>query len=72
MTTVNKQMNLEQYDILYARLDQTAAVMNVLATEDQHYFIGKDNTGSVLCAAEELLRQARDALEGLFVESEAA
>lgn len=68
MTIVNKKMNIDQYDILYARLDQTYAVLSTLA---EAHRVGVDNTGSALGAPVELLRQARDALEGLFVESEA-
>ena len=69
MTIVDRKMNLDQCDILNARLDQTAAVLNALSAEDQHHVIGEDNTTTVLYAAEELLDQAREAWKALFVES---
>ncbi len=70
MTTVAKKVNLDQYDILNARLDQTAAVLLSLAHEDQHKMLSSQNTGMVLYAAEELLQQGKAAFKDLFVESE--
>ena len=70
MTIVNKKMNLDQCDILNARLDQTAAVLNALSAEGQHHVLHEDITGNVLYAVEELLDQARATWKDLFVESE--
>jgi len=63
MTIVNKKMNLDQYDTLYARLDQAHSVIVALADGNEERF-------SALLAPAELLSQAVDALQGLFVESE--
>ena len=70
MTIVDRKLNLDQCDILNARLDQTAAVLAALSVENQHRTLNEEITGNVLYAAEELLRQARAAWKDLFVESE--
>ena len=62
---INKKMSIDQYDILYARLDQAHSVIVALADADEERF-------SALLAPAELLSQAEDALQGLFVESEQA
>ena len=56
-------MNLDQYDLLALRLEQAASVILALAA-------GNEDHCSALYAPAELLSQAEDALQGLFVESE--
>ena len=70
MTIVDKKMNLDQCDILNARLDQAHAVVIALAAENHHHVLREDITSDALYAADVLLDQAKDAWKGLFVESE--
>ena len=63
MTVIDKKMNLDRYDTLDARLDEAFSVIRALVNADEDYYYA-------LMAPAELLSQARDALNGLFVESD--